>query len=81
MECGEADHALIADLCVVGVFAIVFAYYVVAKENRARQKDSIALITIMGIQMVTTLQILGVFGLLLISWPNPSPLCWRSAAL
>ena len=35
-KCGEADHALIADPCLVGVFAIVFGYYVVAKENRAR---------------------------------------------
>ena len=57
--------------CLVGVFAIIFAYHVVAKEYGTRQKDSIALITIMDNQMVTTLQILGVFGRLLISWPEP----------
>ena len=66
----QADHALIAVLCVVGFFAIVFAYYVIAKENQAHRKDSMALITIMGNHMVTTLQIRYVFSLLLISCPE-----------
>ena len=80
MKCAEAGRELIADLCAVGVFAIVFAYYVVAKENRARRKDSITLITIMGNQRMTTLQILGVLSPLLISWPEPFATVLQSAA-
>ena len=43
--CTEYMEVVTGRKCLVGVFAIVFAYYVVAKENRARQKDSIALIS------------------------------------
>ena len=46
-------------LCVV--------YYLIATENRAKQKDSIALIAIMASQVVTSMQVLGVFDLLLVT--------------
>ena len=46
-------------------------YYLVATENRASAKDSLVLLTIMASQVIASLQLLGVFDILLVIWPEP----------
>ena len=55
--------SLVVGLCIV--------YFLIATENRARQKDSAALIAIIVSQVVTAIQVLGILDLLSVQWPEP----------
>ena len=52
-------------------------YFLTATENRAKQKESIALIANMASQIVTAVQVLGFFDRLLVMWPRASLIASR----
>ena len=56
----------------IGVFgALCGVHMSIAMDNRAKQKEPVALLIVTGVQAVTVVQILGVFDVLTIEWPKP----------
>lgn len=69
--CTEADGSVLAVALVVLVGVLFCIHYAIVTHNRAKEKDSFALVLIIGSQLVTVLQMLGVCSLLSVVWPEP----------
>ena len=69
--CTGNDTGLLVAAVVVLLGGLSCVYFAIATENRAKQKDSVALIAIMCSQLLTVFQMLGLFNLLSVQWPEP----------
>ena len=56
-------------------------YYFFAMQKQASRKDSIALLAIITGQAVNSMQMLGVFDILLTGWSEPFETCLSVASL
>ena len=70
-ECGSGQPWLMALAALFLLVGLCVVYFVTATENRAKQKDSCTLIAILVSQVVTAMQMLGIFDYLLVEWPEP----------
>ena len=70
-KCGSDELGLFVLVALAFLVFLCVVYFMTATENRAKQKESIALVAIMVSQIVTAVQVLGVFDLLLVMWPEP----------
>jgi len=70
-ECGSGQPWLIALAALFLLVGLCVVYFLIATEDRAKQKNSVALIAILVSQVVTAMQMLGILDLLLLTWPEP----------
>ena len=70
-ECGSGQPWLMALAALFLLVGLCVVYFVIAREDRAKEKDSVALIAIIVSQVVTAIQVLGILDLLLVVWPEP----------
>ena len=70
-ECGSGQPLLMVLAALSLLVGLCIVYFLIATENRARQKDSAALIAIIVSQVVTAIQVLGILNLLSVQWPEP----------
>ena len=70
-ECGSGQPWLMALAALFLLVGLCVVYFLIAKEDRAKEKNSVALIAIIVSQVVTAMQVLGILNLLLVVWPEP----------
>ena len=70
-ECGGGEPWLMALAALFLLVGLCLMYFVIATENRAKQKNSYALLAILVSQVATAMQMLGILDLLLVVWPEP----------
>ena len=78
-KCGSGELGLSVLVVLAFLVCLCVVYYLTATENRAKQKEFIALIAIMASQIVTAVQMLGVFDRLLhfdLTVLSPSCVLW-----
>ena len=71
MECGTSDFVYLVVFAVLVFLGLCCLYRTAITADRAMQKELDILIGIVTSQLVPAMQILGVFGLLLVGWPGP----------
>ena len=71
VKCGSGKLRLFVLVALALPVCLCVVYYMMATESRAKQKESIAFVAIMVSQIVTAVQVLGVFDLLLVLWLEP----------
>lgn len=71
VDCLATDLLLLVGAFVLGFLGLLAAYRVLDSENRARQTASVVLMTIVTSQILTAWQMLGVFDLISVTWPEP----------
>ena len=69
--CTGTDLGLLVAAVVVLLGGLSCVYCAIATENRARQRDDVALVGIMCGQMLTVFQVFGLWNLLSVQWPQP----------
>ena len=62
------DRTVFGSSRIQGVFCV---YYVVATEDPAARKGSITFLTIITSQVISTMQMLSIFDVLYVIWPEP----------
>ena len=70
-KCEGPDTSLLIGAIVVALFLLGCVYFVLAHENRAKQRDVVTLTTIVGSQFLTTFQMVGALNSLAVLWPEP----------
>lgn len=81
--CSTGDRAFVASLVVMLALLSLVMYRAIDRENRAKQRQSTVLITLVFGQMVTVVQQLGIIGTLSVTFPEPilSLLQWSHLAV
>lgn len=79
--CTSGDVLLLFGVAIAVLGVLCCVYVSVAMDNRAKQKEPVALLIIVGVQVVTVIQILSVFNMLTTAWPDPFDSIVRLASL
>ena len=71
VACDAGNDWLLALAVLICLCLLGGVYYAIVNENRAKETEAVALLAIMGSQMFTMLQMMGVLDTLAVQWPEP----------
>ena len=69
--CSGSDVGWIVGASVLLFFMVSFVYFAVHTDNKAKRRGSAVFLTILCSQMFTVFQMMGIFDLISVSWPQP----------